>query len=757
MPRSFFPRVARFYYSCLLAVIATLAASAEAAQETATSSAPSQRPRVGLVLAGGGARGGAHVGVLKVLEEMRIPIDCIAGTSMGALVGGGYASGMSASEIDQFVRNVDWKAVVGGAGNRPLESAEQKRFAAAAGSVEIGVKGGKLVTRSGLISTTLIEDMLRSYVAKGRLVEDFNKLPIPFRAVATDMLTGNMVVIDHGDIAMAMRASMAVPGAFAPVITDQYVLSDGFVVRNLPIDVARNTCADVVIAVNLAKTPVTREQLAGPGSLISRSNDVMSEANERLQLQTLTDRDVRIDVILGDIGASDFERTPETIPLGEKAARAAASRLATLSVSEQDYVAWRRSVTVHQAIEIRVADVRFEGLKRVNPEYLRSLTTVRAGDTIDTAAISRDAARMAVVDELDGVDYKLTGNPDNPVLVWEPSETQIGPDFLRPSVGLYGAGGGDLQFQVALQHVRRWLNSYGAEWRNRLQFGSDSLLESSFFQPLNVAQTFFVEPTLLVRQSVEDIYNGDTRIARYHFNDAGGIFDVGANVATAGQIRIGYFSTQRRAKVDIGTALYPNVDTRDAGLDATATYDSRDVESFARHGLAAEVQYFKADSALGADRDWQRIEAAMRKGVPAGKMMLWFTVAGGTDLGGTLPADRAFSLGGPQSFPGYAIGEVRARRYWTVDGAVLWHVADILPILSQSLYGGMRLEGGRVYERIDPTPDGSIYGVSTYVGGRTPIGTLTVGIGWASGSRAGWITLGTPVGAGSILNQPMFR
>ena len=130
-------------------------------------------------------------------------------------------------------------------------------------------------------------------------MEDFNKLPIPFRAVATDMLTGNMVVIDHGDISMAMRASMAVPGAFAPVVTDQYVLSDGFVVRNLPIDVARNACADVVIAVNLAKKPVTREQLAGPASLLSRSNDVMSEANEKVQLQTLTDRDVRIDVDLG--------------------------------------------------------------------------------------------------------------------------------------------------------------------------------------------------------------------------------------------------------------------------------------------------------------------------------------------------------------------------------------------------------------------------------------------------------------------------
>jgi hemolysin activation/secretion protein len=138
-------------------------------------------------------------------------------------------------------------------------------------------------------------------------------------------------------------------------------------------------------------------------------------------------------------------------------------------------------------------------------------------------------------------------------------------------------------------------------------------------------------------------------------------------------------------------------------------------------------------------------------------MMLWFTAAGGTDLGSALPADRAFSLGGPQSFPGYSPGEIRARRYWTVDGAFLWSLADILSILSQKLYGGFKLEAGRVYQRVDPVPDGTLYGVSAFFGGRTPIGTLTFGAGWATGSTAYWVTLGTPVGSGTILNQPLFR
>jgi len=575
--------------------------------------------------------------------------------------------------------------------------------------------------------------------------------------VATDMVTGNMVVLDHGDIATAMRASMAVPGAFAPVVTDQYVLSDGFVVRNLPIDVARNLCGDVVIAVNLAKPPVSKDDLYGPAKLLARSNDVMSEANERIQLATLTDRDVRIDVYLGDIGAGDFERTADTIPLGEKAAREATEKLKALAVSPAEYAAWRRRVTVSQDIRTTIADVKFQGLERVNPEYLRSITQIKAGDTVDAAAISKDAARMAALDDLEGVAYRLDGDPSSSVLEWRPLEKQIGPDYLRPSVGLYGAGQGDLVFQLELLHVRRWVNSYGAQWRNRLDLGSDTALETSFYQPLNVSQIFFVEPAALITRSQQYVYDDYRRVAQYTFRDLGGIFELGANVATSGQIRAGYFYTKRNVDVYTGAPALPTVDTRDAGLRATAIWDTREQASFANNGVAAEVQYWKSDTALGAERDWERLEAAVRKLIPTNKNLIWLTAAGGTDLNSNLPQDRAFALGGPQSFPGYNAYEVRVRRYWLVQGEYLLHVADILPIASQALYGGIGIEGGEVYGRIDGGPDTTLYGVSAYFGGRTPIGTLTLGVGHATGSWAGWLTLGTPVGGGSILNQPLFR
>jgi len=208
------------------------ASQSQPATPVAESAMP-HRPRVGLVLAGGGAKGGAHVGVLKVLEEMHVPIDCIAGTSMGALVGGGYASGIPATDLQTFLIGINWPRVIGGVGLRELAPIEQKAAGVTySNNLDMGLRDGEIIVPGGLVNTSGIDDLLRSYVAKARGQADFDKLPIPYRAVATDMVTGQMVVLGSGDLATAMRASMAIPGAFAPVHLDNYILNDGGMVRN---------------------------------------------------------------------------------------------------------------------------------------------------------------------------------------------------------------------------------------------------------------------------------------------------------------------------------------------------------------------------------------------------------------------------------------------------------------------------------------------------------------------------------------------
>jgi NTE family protein len=751
----------KFQASALLALLMPAVTFAALAQQPLSDPAAApQRPRIGLVLAGGGAKGGAHVGALKVLEELHVPIDCIAGTSIGALVGAGYATGQPAAEIEKFVTGIDWASVIGGVGRRTLEPIEQKRLSLDAGSkVQMGLIDGKIVTPSGLADSSAIDDLLRAYVARSRTVSDFDKLPIPFRAVATDMVSGDMIVLDKGDIAIAMRASMAIPGAFSPVVLDPWILSDGGMVRNIPIDVARATCADVVIVVNLVEPPPQREKLVQAQQLLSRSMDVMFEVNERAQLATLTDRDILINVPMGDITTGDFERLPETIPLGEAAARKVTDRLSALAVPAPQYSAWRKGITTSQTIEAKVADVRVEGLEYVNPEYLRTLTSVKEGDTVAVGDISDDARHMAALDELDSVAYRLEGEPEAATLVWLPKEISLGQSVLRPTLGLFADGGGDFKFLVGMQHVRSWVNDRGAQWRNQVQIGDESFLKTSFYQPFSVGQRTFVEPGAFVERTVEDVYDHGDRLATYEFVDVGGRVDFGVNTSRYAQFRVGYLFDQRKTRIDTGLPALPQIDADDAGLDFSARYDSRDTATFATTGLAAALRYERMDDSFGSDRNWERLEAGVRRAISVGKYVTWLSLAGGTDLDSDLPPDRYFSLGGARVLPGYQYDELRVSDYWIAESSFLRRLKTLSPIKNQAIYAGLGLQAAGLYDRLDVEgeDDEVIYGGYLFLAGPTAIGTFTLGMGFAEGEANVWLSIGKPITSGTLLDDGLFR
>ena len=733
-----------------------IAAPAPAPGPAAT---PAKRPRVGLVLAGGGAKGGAHVGVLKVLEQMHVPVDCIAGTSMGALVGGGYASGIPADGLEKFLLGIDWPKVVGGVGLRGHDPIEQKRAGVTySNTLDMGLRGGRVVMPGGLVSTAGIDDLLRSYVAKARGISNFDDLPIPYRAVATDMLSGQMVVLANGDLATAMRASMAIPAAFEPVRLNDWILNDGGMVRNLPVDVARDLCADVVIAVNLETQPISADKLQTATQLASRAMDVMLEANVELQLRTLAPGDVRVDVQLGDIGTADFERVPETIPLGEKAALAVADQLRQYAVPEAEYVAWRQQVTEDQEIKAQVADVRIEGLEFVNPAYLATLSDIKPGDAVDNKRISEQARNMSAVEDIDTVGYRLEGDPANPTLTWLPKEKNWGPNYLKFDLGMYGSDGGDSGFILYFKQERRWLNSLGLQWRNELQVGYNTLLSSSLYQPLDVAQRYFVEPKVAWTRDTEYLYQDDQRLAQYAFSDFGGGVDLGVNFGDIAQWRVGYVYTDRNVEVETGDKLLPNGSSIDAGITSQFIWDTRDTAFNPTRGVAAAVDYNDSNTSLGADRDWQTLEGGIAVAVPFRGDIVWLSAAGGTDLDSNLPIDRYFTLGGPGSFPGLQLGQLRTPDYWTVSGSYLWKLADIQSIRGQALYLGARIETGEVNDWLTLGGMKPLWGGSVSLTGRTIVGPLTLGVGATSmDTWSVWIAIGRPVGQGTILERGIFR
>jgi NTE family protein len=744
--------------------LALLAAANVLAQTSTIGQVPTEtltpRPRVGLVLAGGGAKGGAHVGVLEVLEEMHVPVDCIAGTSMGALAGGGYASGIPAAQMKVFLNGIKWEQVIGGLGRRKFEPIEQKRQGVTySNNLQLGIKDSRIVLAPGLIDTSAIDDLLRGFVGKARSQTDFDRLPIPYRAVATDMVSGRMVVLDHGDLATAMRASMALPGAFAPVNMGPQILADGGLVRNIPVDVARKLCADVVIVVNLVSPPAKPDELKSPGQMLGRTMQLMIEANERLQLQSLTAKDVRIDVEMGDIGVADFERTSETIALGEAAARRAAPELARYAVPEQEYLAWRNKVTSDQGIDSRIGAVEFAELQRVNPKYLDQLSGIRPGDKVGTEQLSKAAERMSALDNIDSVGYELKGDPENATLVWLPYETSWGPDFIKVDLGMYAsASGDDRGFSFYLQHEREWVNQLGGAWRNEIQFGTDQVLATGFYQPLDVAQRYFVEPKVFWNRNWENVFYDGNDIARYQFDDRGGRIDLGMNIGNEAQIRVGYLASQRRVQLETGSPLLPQLETTDAGLAASAIYDTRDTSFRPTRGVAAAVEYFKSDESFGAERNWQRAEMGLGAAVPFHHDVLWVAVAGGSRLGSNLPADRLFALGGPISLPGYELDQLRAGAYWTVSGSYLWQIKDIFALRGQTLYAGLRLQDSEAYDTPDSRNYGQIQSVSIFLTGRTPVGPITLGFAATTeNSRSLWISFGRPIAEGTILSRGIFR
>jgi len=334
------------------------------------------RPKVGLVLSGGGARGVAHIGVLKVLEELRVPIDFIVGTSMGSLVGGLYASGMSPGEMEKRIEAMDWEDILRDTPPREAIPWRQKRDdRIGLFGLELGFRDGEILLPMGTTSGYKLEFLLTNFVGleQARAARSFDAVPIPFRAVAMDLEDGRMRVFDRGVLVKAMRASMSIPAVFAPVEIDGRLYVDGGMVRNLPVDVAREAGCEVIIAVNLGTPPRRRDQLRSAASVALQAINLMTDQNVRVSLGELTEKDILILPQLGEFSSSDFAAAMQTIPVGIAAARVAGERLKALSVSEEEYRTWRSSLAARKAGEVESADIRVaDTMQRVNPAVIEA-------------------------------------------------------------------------------------------------------------------------------------------------------------------------------------------------------------------------------------------------------------------------------------------------------------------------------------------------------------------------------------------------
>jgi NTE family protein len=733
----------------LLAGVPATAADPSVVGQGAT--AP-QRPRIGLVLGGGGAKGAAHVGVLGVLDEMHIPVDCVVGTSMGALVGGAYASGLDADELDTAIRTISWQEAIAFKGQRVREPMRRKLAGVTySNSLEFGLRGGRLVAPRGFINTQNIEQTIQQLVSRSRGIYDFDQLPIQYRAVATDMQRGEMVVLSQGNLAQAMRASMSVPGIFAPVNVDGRVLGDGGLSRNVPVDVARQTCADVVIAVSVPNPAPTLEDLQSPLTQVSRTIDVLIGANEKQQLDTLGPQDVSIIVPMGDIGTGSFDRVADAIPLGRAAALAQYEALARYALPEDQYRAWRASVSRGATGEMRLASVSFTGLDRVNESYVREMFGLAPGAVVNEKQVARRVNDLFALGDFETVRYALRGDAETPDLEVSLKEKSWGPNFVRFDLGLYMGTSGNTAFTLAGDVLRTWVNDLGGELHGSMRLGRTTGATASLYQPLDTTHRWFVEPGLQAQTSLEDLYLDGDAVARYDLSEVWGSLDAGRVFGSTAELRAGIRSGWQWADREIAFPELPEISAEGYGGWAMRfTYDSRDRELLGRNGMLVRANYFRSEEALGAELEYERAEAMATYALPVRENFAYVRGAGGSSFGTSLPIYDMFVLGGPVSFPGLNIGELRGDSYWSAQAGYLHRIAEISSLFGQALYAGAAFTAGRMYDRLDEI-DGTIYSGALILSGRTPLGPLGLSLAYSSVNE--WqivFGLGRPIEEGAI-------
>ena len=730
----------------------TLAASMAAATAQNPTEAP--RTRIGLVLSGGGARGLSHVGVLKVLEAERIPIDAIAGTSMGAIVGGLYASGMSATELEHELLKVEWAKVFAARVDRQhLSQRRKEEDFEISPLIELGIRDGELRVPAGAVSSRGLENLLRRFTLPVRDVQDFNRLPIPFRAVATDLETGAAVVLSHGDLALALRASMSVPGVFPPTEVDDRLLGDGGLVNNVPVDVARAMGVDVVIAVNIGTPLAGRETLSSVVGITAQMINILAEQNVQRSLATLGRSDVLVSPQLGALTAGDFAKVAEAIASGESGAQAALARLRPLAVSPSAYAQWRAEHPKLRRPEATIGFVAFEGSTQTNPSRFAAGLESRPGQSFNVDHAAADARTLAASGDYLRADYRLvSSNSGADGLVFDLEDKPWGPNYLRVGLDLATDFNGRGSFNLKLSHNRHWLTPSGTEWRNRLQIGAVPSFFTELYHPLNwtagLANDWFVATYASSERRDGTLYGQDgSELARFKRTTARAGIDLGQPWGRFGEIRLGLGTQRVRATPTLVSASLSStlrqVQATETGLRLAVVVDQLDYANFPQQGYRLVGEAAIGDGS-NAGR-FQRVEASALGAITYGRhtFNLFASARGASQQqGATL---GRYALGGFHQLSGYRDGQLLGN--YVLLSRLTWYMRLTgTPTLARGYFFGASAEAGNAYLTRDALRATSLRaGMSLFIGADTALGPLYLALTHAPHGQTGVVLfLGRP-------------
>lgn len=698
------------------------------------------RPRVGLALGGGGARGIAHIGVLKLLEEMRVPIDCIAGTSMGSIIGGLYASGMSVDQMSDTLQEIDWPRVFSDGPPRadlPFRIKQEQRVLL---NARVGLKQGKVRLPMGLLEGQNLLLLLEELSLPAASVHNFDELRIPYRAVATDLATGSPVVLGSGELAKAMRASMSIPSALVPVKIDGKLLADGGVANNVPVDVTRQLCRpDIIIAVNVGAPLIATEQLNSVLAITEQLTNILTVRNTTQQLSTLSRSDVLIVPELNDLTSIDFNRAADAIAIGYAAAQAKRRELSRLSASPDEYQAYLTALPPIPQAERPIIDfIRIKHDTRLSDQVIASQLRIKPGDRLDPQQLNRDLNAIYGMSEFQRVNYTLVRENGKTGLVVEAQQQDIGSDTLKFGMFLAANLKGDSEFSIGGAYTMSALNSLGAQWRNFVQLGGNIALTSDFYQPLNEDQTYYLNPYFKYEQYNLDLSNEDFAIStgfRVYRSEIG--IEVGRNLEHWGRLAFGLFYGAGRNDFRLGQASAHEGAFNTGGYSIRWTADTLDNLSFPTSGNTFTLTFRDAMTALGADRDIRTLDLHWLHAYTWGPYSIIPRARLAGKLSGEAGIQDLFLQGGFLNLSGYQSGQLSGQYAALGELIAMYRLNDASAAFTLPIFAGGSLELGGVWNDYrDVTLDSLIPAGSLFLGVDTWLGPFYLGAGYAEGGNA---------------------
>jgi NTE family protein len=707
--------------------------------------ASAQELRTGLVLSGGGARGLAHIGVLKELEARNIPIHAIAGTSMGAVIGGLYAAGYSAAELEKIALELDWQTTLG---DDPLR--EDIPFRRKQDDRDFLVKQRLSFDRGrpnlplGLLQGQNLGLVLETLLVHTNDIDDFDSLPIPFRAVATNIATGEAVVFDHGHLPLAIRASIALPGFFAPVRVDGQLLVDGVLVKNVPVDVARAMGVDRLIVVDIGTPLKSAEQLNSILDVMDQTTSLLTRTNTQEQLDTLGPQDLLLQPELSAMGFSSFEEVAFAIQAGAKSldGRADIQRYVAGQPQTAESLGPHDSRPERQPI---IHAIRIKNTGKVADEVVRSMIRQQLNEPLNLVRLETDMGTIYGTDYFSRVNYEISHGEKINTLVVRTSGRETGTDYLRLGLSLADDFNGGSQFNIGASFRVNGVNPLGAEWLTRLQVGQHQIFYSEFYQPLDYGSRYFVAPFVDAEaRNVEVIVDNDP-IADYRQTRYGVGLNIGRQIANSGEIRLGISRYRGEADVRLGDPGLPSFGFEEAFYTLQLDRDTLDNVNFPRSGDEARFVWRQSEPALGADDRYRQVELRASRVLSSGANSFQFGGSLGRTDGEVGVAQSSYLLGGPGQFSGFRQDSLAGQNY---NLARLLYYLRLNPgqfgPVGLPVYLGASFEYGRVYNKEDDGFDtGYISAGSLLLGLDTLLGPLFFGIGAnQEGDRAVYMKLG---------------